>query len=210
VPDGALVLRVFSRITPLPAGLNELRRRRNGQLGRDHLWLTKSDAAEILSRLKDAKEAEAPSGLSKRLCRYHLTDNVRGESDLWGPDDVQKRSFTVAKLTETETAMTVRLTGAYAMRMTGIKVEGRKTKSEMGLEGTLEGVLEIDKAKAAFIGAKLYASATGWGASTFTPDEPPGKFPVKFAMVVATDEVSRQVAPQGVMNSGRDDYLAPK
>ena len=52
VPEGALVLRVYSRITPLPAGLGELQRRRNGQLGRDHLWLPKSDAAEILSRLK--------------------------------------------------------------------------------------------------------------------------------------------------------------
>jgi len=210
VPEGAIVLRVFSRITPLPAGLDELHRRRNGQLGRDHLWLLKSDAAEMLSRLKAAKEADAPPALSTRLCRFHLTDNVRGESDLWGPEDVKKRSFTVAKLAETETAMTVRLTGSYAMLMTGIKVEGRPKKSEMGLEGTIEGILELDKAKGTFSGGKLYASATGWGASTFTPDEPPGKFPVKFAMVVATDAVSRQVAPQGIMNSGREQYLAPK
>ena len=210
MPESALVLRVFSRISPLPAGLNELRRRRNGQLGRDHLWLPKSDAAEILSRLKGANEAEAPPALSKRLCRYHLTDNVRGESDLWGSEDVQKRSFTVAKLAETETTLSVRLAGTYAMRMTGIKVEGRPAKSEMALEGTLEGVLEIDKTRATFIGAKLYASATCSGASTFTPDEPAGKFPVKFAMVVATDAVSRQVAPQGVLHSGRDEYLAPK
>lgn len=209
-PNGAMVLRVFSRISPLPAGLDELRRRRNGQLGRDHLWLLKSDAAEILSRLKVAKEAEAPEALSKRLCRYHLTDNVRGESDLWGPEDIKKRSFKVAKLAETDTAMTVRVTGTYAMLKTGIKVEGRRAKSEMGLEGTLEGVLEIDKGKGTFSGAKIYASATCWGASTFTPDEPTGKFPVLFAMVVATDAVSRQVAPQGVMNSGREEYLAPK
>jgi hypothetical protein len=210
VPEGALVLRVFSRIAPMPAGLDELRRRRNGQLGRDHVWLLKSDATEMLLRLKESNEADAPETLSKRLCRYHLTDNVRGESDLWGPLDIKKRSFKVAKLAETETVITVQLTGTYAMRMSDIKVEGRRTKSEMGLEGTIEGILEIDKAKATFSGAKLYASATGWGASTFTPDEPPGRFPIQFAMVVANDAVSRQVAPQGVMNSGRDEYLAPK
>jgi hypothetical protein len=179
-------------------------------LGRDHLWLPKSDAAEILSRLRGAKEAEAPPALSRRLCRYHLTDNVRGESDLWDPKDIQKRSFRVATLAETETTLTVRLSGTYAMKMTGITVEGRHTKSEMGLEGTLEGVLEIEKAKSCFIGAKLYASGTCWGASTFTPDEPPGKFPLQFAMVVATDALSKQVAPQGVMHSGRDEYLVPK
>src|SRR5205814_138897 len=95
VPEGALVLRVFSRIAPLPAGLDEIHRRRNGQLGRDHLWLLKNDAAEIVSRLKEAKEADAPQALSKRLCRYHLTDNVRGESDLWEPENVKKRSFKV-------------------------------------------------------------------------------------------------------------------
>ena len=210
MPEGALVLNVYSRIAPLPAGLDELRRRRNGQLGRDHLWLLKSDAAEVLSRLKQAKEADAPEALSRRLCRYHLTDNVRGESDLWEPENVRKRTFTMSTLAETQTSVTVRLVGAFAMLISGIKVEGRNKRSEMGLEGTLEGVLEIDKAKGTFTGAKLYASATGWGASTFTPDEPPGRFPVKFAMVVASDAVSREVAPQGVMHSGRDEYTAPK
>jgi hypothetical protein len=172
--------------------------------------LLKSDAAEILSRLRDAKKADAPEALSKRLCRYHLTDNVRGESDLWEPDNVKKRAFTVTIIAETATTLTVELGGTFAMLMSDIKVEGRKKKSEMGLEGTLEGIFEIDKAKATFKGAKLYASAIGWGASTFTPDEPPGKFPVKFAMVVATNAASRLVAPQGVMHSSRDEYMAPK
>jgi hypothetical protein len=80
----------------------------------------------------------------------------------------------------------------------------------MGLEGTLEGILEIDKTSREFRQAKIHAAARGWGASTFTPDEPPGKFPVQFAMVVARDDVSRQVAPQGVMHSGRDEYMAPR
>ena len=61
-----------------------------------------------------------------------------------------------------------------------------------------------------FKDAKLYASATAWGASTFTPDPPPEKFPVKFAMVVATDPVSRQVAPQGIMYFSRRSYLKPE
>jgi hypothetical protein len=210
VPEEALVLNVYSRITPLPAGLDELHRRRNGQLGRDHLWLLKGEAAEIVAKLRKAAEAEAPESLSKRLCRYHLTDNVRGESDLWGPGHVKKRSFVVKRIAETETTMTVQITGTYAMLMTGIRVEGRDKKTDMGLEGTLEGLFEIDKAQGTWKGATLYASATGWGASTFTPDEPPGRFPVRFAMVVATDPVSRQIAPQGVMHSGREEYLAPR
>jgi hypothetical protein len=209
LPAGALVLRVFSRILPLPEGLGELQRRRNGQLGRDHLWLLKEDAEAILSKLRDAEEADAPDALSRRLCRFHLTDNVRGESDLWGPDEIKKRSFKVSRVARTETLLTVKLTGSYAMRMTGIQVEGRDKKSEMGLEGVLEGILEIDPTRRVFKDAKIHASAAGWGASTFTPDEPPGRFPIQFAMVVASDDVAKQVAPQGVHHSGRDEYIAP-
>jgi hypothetical protein len=209
VPAGALVLRVFSRILPLPEGLSALQRRRNGQLGRDHLWLLQEDAQAILSTLRDAEEADAPDAISKRLCRFHLTDNVRGESDLWETEQLQKRSFKVARMAQTETLLTVKLTGSYAMRMSGIRVEGRDKKSDMGLEGVLEGILQIDRTRRVFKDAKIHASATGWGASTFTPDEPPGRFPIQFAMVVASDEVSKQVAPQGVLHSGRDEYIAP-
>jgi hypothetical protein len=95
--------------------------------------------------------------------------------------------------------------------MSGITVEGHDKKPQMGLEGAIEGILEIDKLKGVFKDEKLYGSATGRGASTFTPDEPPGAFLVKFAMIVVTDDVSRQVAPPGGdMHSGRDEYMAPK
>jgi len=100
----------------------------------------KSDAAEILSRLKEAKQADAPEALSKRLCRYHLTDNVRGESDLWEPENVRKRAFTVTIIAETATTLTVELSGTFAMLMSDIKVEGRGKRSELGLEGALEGI----------------------------------------------------------------------
>jgi hypothetical protein len=210
VPEGALILRVYCRITPLPAGLSDLQRTRNGQLGRDHLWMLKEEAAEILASLKNRNEMEAPPSLSRRLCRFHLTDNVRGESDLWEPDHLKKSALRVAKIGETETVVRVTLSGTYSMLRTGVKVEGRDRKSDLGLEGTLEGVLEIDKTKGSWKDAKVHATATAWGASTFTPDEPPGRFPVQIGMIVTTDVVSRQIAPQGVMNSGREAYLKPE
>ena len=58
--------------------------------------------------------------------------------------------------------------------------------------------------------ARIFASGTGDGASTFTPDPPPGTFPLKWAMILSTDRAARDVAPQGVMDSGADDYVSPE
>ena len=135
IPEGALVLRVFSRIAPLSEGMDDRLRRRNAHVGRDHLWLLKEEAAAILSKLKEAKETDAPETLAKRLCRYHLTDNIRGESDLWEPENVRERVFKVVKRSETEKIVSVQLTGAYSMSRPA--AQGSVKRPEMGLAGTL-------------------------------------------------------------------------
>jgi hypothetical protein len=80
----------------------------------------------------------------------------------------------------------------------------------MALEGTLRGLLAIDKGRSSLRSARVFATATAWGQSTFTRGAPKGKFPIKFAMVLADDPPSRQIAPQGLMGVGSEAYLDPE
>ena len=114
-------------------------------------------------------------------------------------------------MTETPETLTVALTGIYAMLMPpGVRVEGRRSAPEMGLEGTLRGLLAIDKGRGSLRCARVFASAEAWGQSTFTRALPKGKFQIKFAMVLAEDPLSRQIAPQGLMGVGTEAYLDPE
>ena len=209
VPADAAVLRVFSRIDPLPEETPA--KSLNRGVGRDHLWVLKRELDEIVASLRRADEAEAPSALSRRIVRFHLIDNVRGEPDLWLSENVKRRSFRVARVAETPETLTVALTGSYAMLMPpGVRVEGWRSAPEMGLEGTLGGLLAIDKGRGSLRFARVFATAKAWGQSTFTRGAPKGKFPIKFAMVLADDPLSRQIAPQGLMGVGSEAYLDPE
>jgi hypothetical protein len=209
VPVDAAVLRVFSRIDPLP--VETPAKSLNRGVGRDHLWVLKGEVDEIVASLRRADEAEAPSALSRRIVRFHLIDNVRGEPDLWLSENVKQRSFRVARVAETPETLTVAVTGSYAMLMPpGVRVEGRRSVPEMGLEGTLRGLLAIDKGRGSLRSARVFATAKAWGQSTFTRGAPKGKFPIKFAMVLADDPLSRQIAPQGLMGVGSEAYLDPE
>ena len=50
----------------------------------------------------------------------------------------------------------------------------------------------------------------GLGSKHLHPGHPKGKFPIKFAMVLADDPLSRQIAPQGLMGVGSEAYLDPE
>jgi hypothetical protein len=209
VPEGAAVLNVYSRIDPLPSGLKveDL----NRSIGRDHLWILKDELKDIALKLKDASEAPLPEPLARRLVRFHLIDNVRGEPDLWEPKNIKSREFKLTKLSASDERLRIRIEGVYSMLMPPRHRDERPhVVPEMGLTGTLQGILEIDPRDTTLKSAKLYSAAEGWGESVYTKTAPKGKFPVKFAMVLAEDALSHKIAPQGVMDRGREDYLAPK
>src|SRR5262245_42070226 len=179
VPEGAVVLRVFSRIDPLPQGLDQKRDRLNRSVGRDHLWILKDEQAEILRRLTEKADAELPERLAGRILRYHVTDNVRGEADAWTAEQVKASRFLMRRTRDSKTSLEATLTCAFTLEDKTLNV---------GLTGTLEGMLELDKEKKRLKRAKIYASGEAFGQSRFTWGAPDGKFPLKLAMVLVEDD----------------------
>ena len=168
-PAGATVLRVYSRITPTPEGCNES----NKNLQRDHLWILPEEA-------KSLAQGAVPESLQLRLCRFTLVDAVRGEPDFWATANIVDKSFEFLPR-----PVGNRLHGRFSMR------SARQT-----LEGSLELELAIDGDKV--VAAKGYADCTASGSGQWTPGAPEGKFPLKFAFVLAP-ATKDTVPPQAAM-----------
>jgi hypothetical protein len=117
-----------------------------------------------------------------------LIDSVRGEAPPWGLGDVKAMSLKMSRTHDSQTELGVKLTGSFTL----------DHQKSTGLKGTLEGILEIDKAQKRVKSAKIYASGDAFGGGPFTPDAPEGTFPLKFAMVLVNDELSRYLAPHAI------------
>jgi len=58
---------------------------------RDHVWLKKDEWQSLIPA--DPKKGDVfamPAALARRLCRFHLVDNTRGEPEYWRSEQVRK------------------------------------------------------------------------------------------------------------------------
>jgi hypothetical protein len=188
IPEGTAILRVFTRMGPLSKGQDAKQNVHYQGVQRNHLWVLAAEQAEILKRLSDKEEADVPERLARRIVLYHLIDSVRGEAPPWVPGDVKAMSLRMSRTHDSQSELGVKLTGSFTL----------EHHQSTGLKGTLEGVLEIDKVRKVVKSAKIYASGDAFGGGPFTPDAPEGTFPLKFAMILVNDELSRYLAPHAI------------
>jgi hypothetical protein len=185
-PDPSVsVLQVYSRIKPLPEVCDEL----NKGIGRDFLWVYPEEVKAI------RETSKMPDTLAKRLVRFHLIDNVRGEPDMWKPGEVKSATFSLKALGK----------GGYSLNGsfgTATANNGR------GVEGILEGELTLDPKEDRIVGFKAYAQTKAWGAGTYTPNPPPGKFGLVFAIVTATAPYAKDTPPAAALYGDRE-YRRP-
>lgn len=176
------ILQVYSRIKPMPQGCDEL----NQNIGREFLWIYPEEIQAI-------RENSLPSSLSRRLVRFHLVDNIRGEPEMWKPGEIKRSDFSLKRLGSNRYA----ITGSFSMNA-----------GARGLEGTLEAEMTLHPKEDRIAGFKGFASTTAWGAGAYTPRPPAGKFPILFAIVPATADYAKVTPPTGALY-GDWDYRKP-
>lgn len=177
-PKGAAVIDVYARIVPLPDGASAA----NRAVGRDTLWI---ETEELRAMAACDGDMELPAALAARIARFHLVDNVRGEPDMWKPADVRRARF-VLRPRDAER-------GLFALHG---DFELRRGDDSRGMIGTISGEAAFDKARERLTTFRAHAKATAWGAGTWTPDPPAGRFPMEFAFVLRDDDSRALVAPQ--------------
>lgn len=181
-PEGGLVLAVTSKILAgyEPGGSPEIRRFQES-LGRDTLWLRK-DEHEALAK------GEVPVSLQKRLAKFNLIDNTRGEPAPWDEKEIRALSMTLKDGVVTGSAHLESADGKRALKM------------------SLRGAVETKDGRVTRFDLVALGEGRGWSGTTEAA-APKGAFTLAVALRLAsgTDEADR-ISPQGA-KSWLPDYL---
>ena len=171
-PKGGLVVRVTSKVL---AGYEEpeteYRRIFQQSLGRDNLWISAGEHAALA-------KGQLPQILLKRIARFHLIDNTRGEPPMWRENEIKKLEGTLR---------TGQLRGTVHLRT---------AKGDRGYEAELLGHIETKAGKVTRL--DVVAKGEFWGEGTYTRNAPKGRFPLAIALTLADGkDAADTIPPQG-------------
>ncbi len=179
-PEGGLVVRVTAKVLGgYGPPKDPWEAMYQNALARDNFWIRK-DEHDALAR------GELRESLSKRLAKYHLVDNTRGEPPMWEEQEIRRLELKLER---------GRLSGSVHL------------ETPSGDRGYVADVLGFVEAKEGRVTRfDLVASGRYWGHGPFTGHGPAGKFPFAVACTRASgDEEADKVAPEGAR--GHQDYL---
>ena len=171
-PKGGLVVRVTSKVLGgYEEPDNEWRRIYQTSLGRDNFWIRADEHAALA-------KGQLPQSLLKRLARFHLVDNARGEPPMWRDNEITKLEGT---LRNGQLRATAHL---------------QTTKGDRGYEVQLFGYIETKNGKVTRL--DLVAKGNFWGEGTYTRRAPKGRFPLAIAFTLADGkDAADTIPPQG-------------
>ncbi len=171
LPEGGLVVRVRAKIL---GGYEETadkwKRIFQSAISRDNLWVSKSEQ-QALTR------GDVPASLQRRIARFHLVDNTRGEPPMW--DDKEIRQITM-KIVDGK------LTG---------KVHLETDNGGRGYQAELLGDVSIENGKV--VRFDVVALGDFWGEGRYTGGAPKGRFPLAVSFTLADgSDVADRIPPQ--------------
>lgn len=115
--------------------------------------------------------------LQRRIARFHLVDNTRGEPPFWSEMEVRDLDLKLEK---------GRLSG---------KVQLETVDGKRGYEADVLGIVEAKNGRITQF--DIVARGDFWGAGPYTKNPPSGKFPLAVAFSLADgSEVADKIPPQ--------------
>ncbi len=170
-PKGGLVVRVRAKVLGgYQPTEDRWRKIFQSALSRDNLWISKKEHKALAT-------GEVLTSLQKRIARFHLVDNTRGEPPMWRENEIRKLEFT--------------LKGGKLSGVVHLKTkDGRR-----GFEAKLFGIVEAKKGKVTRF--DVVAKGDFWGHGPFTRGAPKGRFPLAISFTLADgSDVADQIPPQ--------------
>jgi hypothetical protein len=170
-PEGGLVLRVNTRDLPRDRPVEE---RWAKAWNQDFAWFTRDEARQFVpDSPRPGQEHVVPKPLVERLVRFHLLDNVRGQTTPFPAAAVEEARLT-ARVTKVE-GDTVALglvgstravaRGNWSIR--GYRDMSRPTSQERGMEMKLLGHARYDRKEGRFVSFEVVAVGTRWGGTQY-------------------------------------------
>jgi hypothetical protein len=196
-PAGGLIVNVYTRILDCD-GRGDFHPGTCDTVGgdksaRDHLWLTKAEWQGLTDReVKAGDTFPMAAAIARRIARYHLVDNTRGEPPFWSEKQVRKADLRWTVEEATAKTVRLRLDGAVLL---GTDADARK--AERGYEAKLLGYLEYDPAKKVVTRFDMLAVGEFWGESDLTKGGRGGRQPLGIAFELSKgDKPADAVPPQ--------------
>lgn len=194
-PEGGLILKVFTRV------LNEDKsgwvrvgkpgddadadfNHRGWGAARDHLWIRQDEIKSLLppADAKPGSRYPLPERIARRIVRYHLFDNTRGEPPIWQAGEV--RTAKLELIVESDSVL--RVEGTFDLAT----VSGKR-----GHTGNIQGQMILKDG--AINSWKMTALGDHWGEGALTGGARPGKTPLGHAFeLVSGGDPADRIAPQ--------------
>lgn len=196
-PKGTLIVNVFTRILDKDKkgefchGTCEFTG--GDRAAHDRLWLTEEEWRPLLPKSpKVGDKVAVPDRLVKRIARFHLVDNTRGEPSHWQNKEVRKGelSFEVKKVTDDKVEM--RLSGAFVL------ATDPEAKAGRGFDLNIIGTMLVDRKGNRIERLEAIGLGDHWGSGALTGKSRPGRMPLGVAFELSRgDTPSDLVPPQG-------------
>jgi len=199
-PPGTAVVKLFTRIRPLPAGAGEW----NALLGRDFMWVTAEEIRELGRRAARGGAFPLPRTLVTRLLVFHMVDNVRGQVWAYQTGTLRGPGLTGRVAASKGAVRTIAVSGSFSKR------DSHPPQwSDRGHEGTVTGEIEVDTERNRITRFRAHADCRAWSDAGYDPRRPPvGRYPIQTALVEATDALSQRIPPEPALTG--QHYLRPE
>jgi hypothetical protein len=180
-PTDVVVLDVVTKVLGgygEPAGDHE--RILQSSLGRDHCWIRQDEVASL-------SEGIVPDSMLRRMARFHLVDNTRGEPPMWRDDQIRSAEATLrdGRLVGSVRLETTRLRRGYAASLFGT----------VDLEGDV--VKRFD----------VVAHGLAWGRGYYNVAAPRGRYPLAVRFTLAQGAWPFDAVPPGAARTRPSAYL---
>lgn len=214
-PEDGLVLRVNSRDlprkeAPSPTATAGKQDWRPAAWNQDYAWFRKEEARQFLPENAAPGATRAvPDPLVRRLARFHLIDNVRGQTTPFEDRDVEKASLSSTVLKRQGDLVSLRIegetrtAGSGTWPVRGYQDMNSPTPQKRGYDARLRGSATYDLQAMRFTFFELTAVGARRGGTQYNgrgDDLDPA--PMGIAFTLAGDSPSERVAPAFVWGYG--------
>ena len=171
-PRGGLVVRVHAKVlSGYEPTDNRWRRIFQSAVSRDNLWISAAEHRALAN-------GEVATALQKRIARFHLVDNTRGEPPMWRENEIK--------------SITMRVDGKSLVG----KVQLRSRDGKRGFDADLRGRIDVKQGRV--VRLDLVASGKFWGEGRYTRGAPKGRFPLAVSFTLADgSDTADGIPPQG-------------
>jgi hypothetical protein len=189
-PADGLVLQLFSR-----DGSVQKEWWGGASWNQDYAWFTNEEMLSLVP--KPGARLRMPEKLARRLVRFHLVDNVRGETEGFAETDVKKAEIDFIARGTTGASLVLEIQGT-----------SKADTGKNGFEAKIVGRALWDSKKNRFEAFELVAVGNRWGATTYNGrEQDPGPAPMGIAFRLAPTAEGADRVPPNVFRLKGAEYF---